>query len=169
MKSASASEAYCTSAGEELILFMLHLPHSAVSCCLVMRCGLTRRLWKTVVQLTTQKPFGEISWAHKKVTPTLIITFVHYISSVWGSHSHAHVQAHTPSSHKTNKSLWQMLAIRSDHNTRYLTIQITFPWQVCRQHIWRGRVNDRARENDSVHAPRNSLCREYSLKTPVCP
>lgn len=50
-----------------------------------------------------------------------------------------------------------MLAIWSDHNTRYLTIQITFPWQVCRQHIWRGRVNDRARENDYVHAPRNSL------------
>lgn len=45
-----------------------------------------------------------------------------------------------------------MLAIRSDHNARYLTIQITFPWQVCRQHIWRGRVNDRARENDPVHA-----------------
>lgn len=44
-----------------------------------------------------------------------------------------------------------MLAIRSDHKVRYLTISFIFLWQVSRQHIWRGCANDRARENDYVH------------------
>lgn len=54
MKSPSASLTYCISAGEGLMLFMLHSPHSATSCRSQMKHTLTCRLWKTALQLNTK-------------------------------------------------------------------------------------------------------------------
>lgn len=159
MKSPSATQMYCTTAGEGLMLFMLHSPQPQ-SRCLQTRHPLTWRLRKSVLQPNTKAPGepGDMhSHAYEKATLIPVCTVQHdrtnsavYIHD--NSHSYRYRQTlRYTRTHKINKSLWQMFVIRKHQKAQYFSIQIIFLCYVSRQPIWKGHVHYREKKMMHTH------------------